>query len=316
LSIIHQVHFLGTIYPEITGKEKLPNFNPNEGEVIDDNFRKNLFLEKFNYVEIFYDELDKKKSSTSDRSIYEGVDGFPADKLESFKPSNILKKMDEFVRKVAIDLNLPEWRLQSFLGIKNKMKNLSSLKKVLVKAKPDEPSAKPDTTKEVVKTKLTPQSYTAEELKEIKEMLENVESDEKEGLQRLIDKNRPFKVIKEYYKSIRAKTIKLEEKALSEYEREINVLKTLAQSYAFKNNQISIWNKMNEEILKRKVKDFNLDDLDKVVNDVFKEVERIYNGLSEKQKSDIVLSNTFKRNEKERTDLLTKINYARSILKR
>lgn len=299
LSIIHQVHFMGTIY-NVTNKVECPKFNPNEGEEIKDieNYRKNIFLNKFNYVTQFYNELQ--------------ISTLPQDSPPNFTPSNILKKMDEYVRKMAKDLEMPDWRLQSFSKIVKKMETPRILKKTLSKRKSDTEELSIEPT--ISTTKPSTPKWTKEEEEKFKKLLEDADNDEeRKVLLENKENGTSFELLNKIYSSMIKNKQKDEEKVSSHYGKKKERLNKLVEYYANKNNQSSIWKKMIDETNKRKSKEITLDDLDKVVSDVFKEVERIYNGMSETQKSDVVLSSVYKRNEKERIDLLTEINYLRSL---
>jgi hypothetical protein len=307
LMIVHQAHFVGKIYEsllyEATSEIKVPNFNLNEGDEsnIEENSNK-ILIEKFRFVKKLYDRLNELVDKNGNKYVLKD-DSF------SSKPKDLLDKFDEFIQYVYKELQIPNWRSMNFKFF------VKSLTDDLLKAKRTEFLETPDVPKLTTPGVPALPTSPAEESELQKELDEIIK--EKPHFKEKIEIMKGVMSLKEILKSIKtqseAEKLKSSKDVIDKINEEFMArlieLQRSVMYYATKNGRTEIFNNKLKELSTRSkdVAFLNPDDLDSIVKDVFKEIERIYEGLPASSKKDFTIKNNFERNAKEKNELLNRI---------
>jgi hypothetical protein len=289
LMVIHQVHFIGTLLGTfIFSKEELislPDFNleigtdRNETKTIE-SISNDYLVKKYQFVPIFIRKLNNLKNMGKK---FTSVEFEP-----NYSPGDLLDLFNEYVRFIARDLKMVQWRSLNIDYVANTFENVTQLRE-RVKIVPVEIPKKGDEADkgvEVGKKSKTDAERIAEHDKRFEKKKEQYIKDDKER------------------KEEKAKELSLQ------YTQKVNRLQAVVQNFAFKNKQDSIWNAKYNEVAKRKgpMKDIMTpSDLDDIVRSVMKEIERIFSGLSTRQQSDKVIKSINDRNNLESEQLLREI---------
>ena len=304
MMIIHQAHYIGIIYKNYLyendeQKTSVPPFNIAEGEETEITSDE-ILVKKYNYVSDLFKQLNKLKNTNNDK--FYNVD---ATDTTTVKPSDILKTFDEYIRYVYKYFNISNWRTISFKYIEGDMqmnhkairansliKDETELTRPGVPAPPTNPAEEVEIQKELDKI--------IKEYPEFKESIAKMKSIN-------VSLKDILRNVKTHYEM---EKLKSSPDKIGKIEEELNArfmeLQRSVSYYANKNGYSEIFNKVADEVTKKKIA-LNADHLDSIVRDVYKEIERIYTGLLESSKPEFTIKSNFEKNKREKDELLERI---------